>query len=219
MEKKDKIIETLSMVGSGIAAIFFLWWWIGEDIARFFLTIKLWELKLLHLVLPVGFLETWIERLEVRNMEEWGLLEMLVLGIVVNIPFLGYPVYRVIARARHVSASNPGAKFKRVMTMKTLMASEVKLWPCIAPMMNQNPLRESLTEGPWAMALKPLDYARKFRLLTDERDLNSLDRKKLEKLLISQLGRPYVGWKKMRKHERALAAISAAFAAGATKEA
>lgn len=103
--------------------------------------------------------------------------------------------------------------------MYSLKESEKDLWPYIYPVIKVDFMSASFEEGPYAMAVKPYDFAVKNGLLSDERNLNSLDKVKTEKLFVTQLDRLCTGgYDKLRKHEKALAAIFIAKGLGKKEE-
>lgn len=105
----------------------------------------------------------------------------------------GYYAYRVWRR-------NPGMGLRRVHDRKSLIKSEVRLWPWIAPVVDLELTEESIETGKWAMALPPVDFCRKYRLL-EGREVNKL---RAEKLFASQLGKLWEGPEKLTGHVRAL---------------
>jgi len=106
---------------------------------------------------------------------------------------------------------NPLGKFRRELSMDGIMASEQGLWSSIAPVVGLNIIEQDLRKGPWAMSMRPLDFARRYKLLDEE---NKLDIDRSEKLFASQLGRLWEGQSKMKAPTRALFAIFAAFGNG-----
>ncbi len=108
----------------------------------------------------------------------------------------------------------PSQRFKNKYSMKTLVKSEQKLWPAIAPVVNLDLVSEPIHEGKWAMAMRPVDFAKKYGLLDEE---NKLIRYKAEKLFAAQLGRLWEGHKKLNAYERALFAAFVAQACGDLK--
>lgn len=191
-----------------------IYYFFGNQIKFVYLTIKLWEIKAITLFYPSNELLSYIQIIEETPLKKWTLKEMGTVGkrvgMIANIPIialLGYFSYKLWV-------NNPMQKFRRVLTMNSLKASEQKIWPYIAPVVDIDLMKESFETGSYAMALRPYDFAVKYQLLLDENNVNSLDKVRSEKLFISQLGKLYDGVERLKKHEKALLAIFAAQACG-----
>lgn len=186
----------------------------GNQLATLYLTWKLIQLKIITLVYPSDLFLEYIRIIEERPVKEWTVAEITKvgnkIGYIVNIPILallGWMTYRVWSK-------NPLQRFKRVFSMQTLKESEQRLWPYIAPIVKTNLINEPFETGPYSMALRPYDFAKKYKLLEDERNVNSLEKNKAEKLFSSQLGKLWSGPEKLKKHELALLCIMAAHGCG-----
>lgn len=212
--KKDSANDTMMLIIIGVIAFMAFNYFFGEHIKSLFLTYKLIQLKLISYIVPSDYFTEAITYLETNRSKDVTLPTVMAVakrvGYIYNLPFLivlgywGYKIYK----------ANPSQKFKRVLSMQSLKESEQKLWPYIAPMVNVDLMKESFEKGPYALATKPYDFATKYHLLTDEKNVASLDTNKAEKIFISQLGKPFSGFDRMKKHEKALAAIFAANGCG-----
>lgn len=194
-----------------------IYYFYGDQIIRYYLTVKLWELKLIHSVYPTDGNAYLIDLIQTKTIRSWKLMMVVetgrYVGKMANIPFvliLGYLSYKVWKK-------NPLQRFKRILNMDTLKQSEQRLWPYIAPVVNLKLIDEPFDKGPYAMAMRPYDYAVKNKLLHDERNVGSMDKIKAEKLFISQLDKLWAGFNRLRKHEQALFAIMAAHGCGDKK--
>lgn len=210
----NDLFLVMIVIGAACAAIYYFF---GNHIKLVYLTIKLFELKIITLFYPANDLLQFIDIIEKTPLKEWTLKDLTVVGkrvgYIANIPIialLGYFAY-------NLWKNNPMQKFRRVLTMQTLKESEQRIWPYIAPVVHIDLMKESFEKGPYAMALRPYDFAVKHKLLLDERNVNSLDKVRAEKLFVSQLGKLYGGFERLKKHEQALLAIFAAQACGEKK--
>lgn len=113
------------------------------------------------------------------------------------VPLFGVPIAWFTYK---IWRQNPGNRFRRVHTRDSLVASEVRQWPWIAPIQGLNLIHEPIDKGPWAMGKPPLAFARHYRLL-DGKVVNKL---RAEKLFASQLGPLWEGPSKLPPHVRAL---------------
>lgn len=59
-------------------------------------------------------------------------------------------------------------RFKNKFSMNRLKAIEHENWPQITPVTNLNLVKQDLDEGPWAMAMTPLQFAKKNNLVREE---------------------------------------------------
>jgi intracellular multiplication protein IcmP len=109
-------------------------------------------------------------------------------------------------------------KFCKVYSMKTLRSQEQENWPSIAPVVKQDLINTSIDEGPWAMALSPMEFARKYHLLkkndllldsnTPGQEMTaSLKKADAKRVFTMQLGPIWEGFQHCQPHVLALAAI------------
>lgn len=83
--------------------------------------------------------------------------------------YMRYPVILVlIVLALVLYTSNITLKFKRAHNMNTLRAQEQHNWPAIMPIIKEDLVSQDVNKGPWAMALTPMEFARKYDLLKKE---------------------------------------------------
>lgn len=192
------IIFALFIAGWGIS---YLW---GNEIMSACIQVKLFWVNLYkHIFSSSENLNTAYNGLTIYTPKEWSYGRMSSLSDSINIfiapPFMilfGLYAYKIISK-------NPVNKFKRKLDRQKLSESEVKEWPWIAPVLKLNLVKESIIEGPWAMALPVLPFCRKFRLLAEN---NKLDRERAEVLFITQLGQLWQGPDALPMHARALLA-------------
>ena len=61
------------------------------------------------------------------------------------------------------------ARFLTTFTMGLLSESQQDLWSQYTPIMGQNLVDTDINKGPWAMALRPLDFAEKYNIIFPEK--------------------------------------------------
>lgn len=213
-DKKDGSDDFIWITGALVLVVLIIWYFFGEEIKQFYLTVRLIQLKIITTFLPLNQLLEYIYLIENNKVSKWSFEEISEVGGTVSyfvntIPSLliGYWGYKVWDK-------NPTKKYKRVLNMHTLKQSEVKLWPYIAPVLDVDFMKEDFFKGPYAMAMKPYNFCLKYRLLMEEKNLASLDKVKASKLFVAQLGRPYNGIASLKKHEKAFISICAAHGLG-----
>jgi intracellular multiplication protein IcmP len=63
--------------------------------------------------------------------------------------------------------ADPSRLFRRIFSARDLLARNIHLFPCIAPALRRNLLKEPLHEGPWATARSPTRFVADHGLLLD----------------------------------------------------
>lgn len=173
----------------------------GEAIAKYHLFMRGLWVDLGNLILPwkpfakMGVaLDTfspreWIESGQIKQISRdlrWFMF--LPLGTL-----FGFYAYRVWAK-------NPARGLRRKMDREMLVKSEVRLWPWIAPVQSLDLVAIPVDEGKWAMARMPVDFAKRYRLLSGP----NVHEVRTEKFFASQLGKLWEGPEKLPTHMRAL---------------
>jgi len=127
--------------------------------------------------------------------------------------WLKYPVIVVLLIFAYLlKFKHPGDQFRRIFTMKRLCSTEVALWPSITPIMDENLTKTPLDQGPWAMAMRPLDFCKEHKILQTSQDkvgkktweVNSSE---AEGIFSQQLGPLWNGLERQPIHIQALAII------------
>lgn len=200
------------------------WYFFGQRLGVVYLWIKTGEYYLLkgtlvHLI----FENAWathvapIEYILKRDIKGPLTLEMLnAAGRGVGYFSRYYYILLLAYLTWHVVSKNPTQKFRRIHSMKTLVLSESRLWPAIAPVSKLDLIKQDIAKGPWAMSRKPYEFARYYKLLDEG---NKLNRDRAEKLFAMQLGKLWEGSSKLPSYARALFACFAAQACGGIEDA
>jgi intracellular multiplication protein IcmP len=140
--------------------------------------------------------------------------------------YLRYPAAIILTfLAIYVYRHHLLMRFTQRYNTKTLATQETKNWPQIKIVSKLDLLSQDLDSGPWAMAMTPLQFAKKNKLIqvefadrTESQFSKTevpeftilLDKMRTERAFIAQLGRPWQGVEKMAAHRRAIFAIFAA---------
>ncbi len=122
-----------------------------------------------------------------------------------------------------VYVSDIRSKFKSTYSMEKLVQTERVNWPQITPVVSLNLVEEDIDSGKWAMALTPLQFVKKHKLITLHQVESKLKYKshslpqtmklienKANTVFASQLGKPWMGIDNLAIHTKALFAIFAA---------
>lgn len=115
--------------------------------------------------------------------------------------------------------SDVTVKYRRRHTMTTLREQEQKNWPAIMPVIKEDLVDMDVNSGPWAMAMTPMEFARKYQLLkksdvlldstsTPGMEMTAgLRRGDAKRIFTLQLGPSWDGFDRCPVHVRALAAV------------
>jgi intracellular multiplication protein IcmP len=133
--------------------------------------------------------------------------------------FVRYPVMVVlIILSYFLFKSDLTVRYKKTHSMKTLREQEQNNWPAISPVVNEDLIEADINVGPWAMALTPMEFARKYDLLK-KNDLilenatpglemtAGLRRGDAKRIFTLQLGPFWNGFDNTPLHVQALAAV------------
>lgn len=137
--------------------------------------------------------------------------------------YLRYPIgLYLIFLSFMVFKTNVQMRLKKKYDMQSLAIQEETIWPQIKITTKVDILNEDLDSGPWAMAMTPMQFAKKNKLVTVEfADRSSsqfakmqapeykvtLNRVRAERAFSVQLGRTWQGVEAMVPHRRAIFAI------------
>jgi intracellular multiplication protein IcmP len=218
-----------------IAAIFIfvaaIWYVFKRQIVSFYLQIKLQEIWLIsHFThrlddVRTAILTTDPLKFSFDDVTRIGSL----VGDYLRIPF----VLIIVVLAFIIYFSNATRVFKRAYDMHALADAEKVNWPQITPVLKLNLVKQDIDKGPWAMAMTPMQFCKRYKLLEEykvpvregglSRERNrievNLKRGQANKIFSMQVGPLWPGLEKLPPHSRALFAVFAARYAGDTKAA
>lgn len=133
--------------------------------------------------------------------------------------YMRYPlVGLLILFAVILYKSNILLKFRKNYDMKKLRAQEQYNWPAIMPVIKEDLVAQDINKGPWAMALTPMEFARKYQLLKKNDSFldkpepgmemtASIRRGDAKRVFTLQLGPYWDGFERCPPHVRAVAAV------------
>jgi intracellular multiplication protein IcmP len=133
--------------------------------------------------------------------------------------YIRYPVAVIlVGLAFFLYKSDITLKFRKSYDMKKLRAQEQYNWPAIMPCIKQDLVDIDINEGPWAMALTPMEFARKNGLLRKDDALldnpvpgeemtAAVRRGDAKRVFTLQLGPYWDGFDHAPPYARALAAV------------
>lgn len=214
----------------GIAAIFLflfmIWVAFQKYIKTSFLFIKLYEVKFLLAIFPTAYLEKLYSIIlyAMANPDQVKFNDLWLIGGGVG-TWLSIPLaVLMFALAIIVYFANNVRVFKRIYSMKELARLEKVNWPQISPVVGLDLIKTDVDSGPWAMAMSPMQYCKRYRLLEEVRvqrqegmtrkDWDRVDailkRGQANKLFALQLGPLWRDVNALPPHAKALFAVFAA---------
>ena len=202
-----------------------VWYAFKPYLVTAYLTVKLYEVHYLNLLLSNRFIEQYRAILNaltspatldpiymLRLGDEVGVLIRLPLSILLGI--LAVAIY----------FGNTAHNFKSTYSIRSLVQHEKQTWPQLTPIVGLDLLKEDIDSGRWAMAMTPMQFCKKHRLIHEVRPERQpgMSRKQWNKvdvvlhkglanqLFVLQLGAVWSGAEHIPLYAQALFAIFAA---------
>jgi len=86
--------------------------------------------------------------------------------------YLAYPAALILGSLSILTYINHATlKYKKTYSMQRLIDQEVTDWPQITPIEKVDLVKQHIDKGPWAMAMAPMQFAKKHNLLIEERSI------------------------------------------------
>src|SRR3990167_2578453 len=231
--QEDQSTAILWIVAAVFVAGAVIWYLYKSYIITAYLDLKLYEINLLsfftsNLAGTKATIQSYLadpKSVSFQQVIDAGRAvgDYLRLPLVVILFFLAFFVYK----------SNLVRTYKRTYSMNELAKLEKTNWPQIYPVVNLDLVHTDIDTGPWAMALTPMQYCKKNKLLEEHKvqrkegmtreEWNrvevTLKRGEANKLFALQLGPMWGGVDRLPLHIKALFAVFAARIEADTKTA
>lgn len=198
---------------------FYIIWRVGhQHIVSIVFFINIVQAKLVSLFIGSGSLANDVYLMQTVDPASVDWNQMLDLTRSVG-NYIRYPIVVIlVGLAFFLYKSDITLKFRKSYDMKKLRAQEQYNWPAIMPCVNQDLVQVDINEGPWAMALTPMEFARKHQLLRKDDVLldnpvpgqemtAAVRRGDAKRVFTLQLGPYWDGFDRCPPHARALAAV------------
>lgn len=197
-------------------------WYFGHAyIVSFVYKIKLFQAEVMSLF--TSKLDPTIKQMRTQNLAQVSFQQMQVVSTTIG-DFMRYPIVVILGILAVLLYFNDiSTRFRRTYTMKSLAEAEQANWPQIKPILKLDLVSQDIDSGPWAMAMTPMQFAKKYKLLQEEpiilsdqtlrrraRPSVSVIRNKAKQVFTLQLGRYWEGTNALNDHTKALFAIFAA---------
>lgn len=193
-------------------------WYVGHQyIVSIVFQINLFQARIAQLILNTPILQNEINIMQTIDPAtvNWNQLVLLTTSVG---EYTRYPVIvMLLIIAFILYKSDITLNFRKAHNMSSLSAQEQTNWPAIMPVIGKDLVDMDINEGPWAMALSPMEFARKYNLL--KKDDVLLDKSKpgeemtagirkgdAKRVFTLQLGAYWEGFEHCPPHARVLAA-------------
>lgn len=126
----------------------------------------------------------------------------------------------LLLMALYLFKTHIGMRYTKKYSIDTLAKQEQNNWPQIAPVVNLDLVNTDIDKGPWAMAMNPMQFSKRYKLLTVELIVDrkapwrqegipkvTLLKDKAEQLFASQLGAFWTSPDDLNPYTKALYAV------------
>lgn len=198
--------------------LYLIWHYEHAAIVQFVFKINVLEAKFILLFVNDTYLENGIRYMNSTDPAQVSWAQFIeVLTRIGN--YVRYPVAGILClMAAYLYRSNIILKYKRAHSMKTLRAQEQANWTGIMPIIKEDLTKTDINQGPWAMALSPMEFAKKYQLLRkedpvldsqspDQENTAGIRRGDAKRVFTLQLGPYFDGFDRISDHAAALAAV------------
>lgn len=221
--QSDESSAILWILSGVFIALGVIWFNFKKQIIATYFTLKLWEINFLSLFTHnLDDVKTWITT---TNPASFTFEDMVKVGQAVGdylrIPF----VLLIFVLAFIVFFGSSARVFKKAYSMKDLVQAEKNNWVQIIPVAGLDLIKTDIDKGPWAMAMTPMQFCKRYKLLEEHRRQQpqegmmrkewnrievTLKRGLSNKVFALQLGPLWQGTQKLSPYARALFACFAA---------
>ncbi len=217
--------NTLWLLAMGFCIILFIWYKYHGIIVYSYLLLKKFQLLILmnlSWILPESIDEDVLSMLEFvianPDTEDFGIISYISHQTGKYLAVLQAAL--VAVSFRFVWRKNAQLQYNKKYSMMDLARQEQENWPKIMPITGLNLIDIDVNEGPWAMALSPLQFAKKHDLIKVETVLDrkspwktegvkkmNLQKDRSHQVFLKQMGALWEGEYELPDHRRALFAI------------
>lgn len=142
-----------------------IWYFANEQITWFVLKVKFYET--LFMSLFSGNAQNLLQVIKGAQDSPIGFSDLALLAKTSG-AYFAYPVAIIlVVLALILYFGNPIARFKKTYTMKRLFEAEKNNYPQIIPVSNVDLVSEHIDKGPWSMAMTPMQFAKRYKLLQE----------------------------------------------------
>jgi intracellular multiplication protein IcmP len=217
-QNSDDALAPLWITAFIFITSFIVWYFNHAIIVRFIFKLDIYQAQLVNLLWPGEPLANTIQYIQTLNPELvfWNDLILITEQVGNYMRYIYGAV--LIVLAFFLYQRDIIFKFCKVYTMNSLRAQEQENWPAICPVIKEDLIKADIDEGAWAMAMNPMEFSRKYRLLkrndllmepsTPGQEMTaSLKKGDAKRIFTMQLGPIWEGFDKCQPHIMAMSAI------------
>lgn len=208
-----------------IAGIFvvgvLIWWFYSDQIKYGYMKIKYWEMSAITFFVDDDqvnerkeLTRQAFEQGTTANLTKWEAAQL----ATVTGDYLRYPIgILLFLMAWFLYRGHATMRFNKSYNMDALARQEKGNWAQIAPVVDLDLIKEDIMKGPWAMAMNPMQFCKKYKLLKIEIEADkkaawkdegthkvTVIREKAAQVFASQLGPLWTGEANLPPHTRAI---------------
>lgn len=148
-----------------VCTLYIIWYSAHQAIVAVVFYLNVLQAKLVQLFVGGSQLSNEIYLMQTLDPATVDWAQLVMLTHLVG-DYVRYPITIILGiLAVVLYKSDLKLRFRKAHDMKTLRAQEQYNWPAIMPIVKQDLVSEDINKGPWAMALTPMEFARKYQLL------------------------------------------------------
>lgn len=201
--QNDNTMSTLLVAAALLVGSIFLIKTFGNDIMALFLSLRMIVVKAYLYLFTTEALTKAYDAIDIYTPKEWSFSDFSKMSGELRF-YIAVPLMLIfIPYAYRIYKKNPLNKYTRILNRESLCASEVGLWPWIAPVLKLNIIDQPLDEGDWAMSDIVLKFCQRYALLDKN---NVIIEENARKVFISQLGTVWNGVENLKPHQKAILA-------------
>ncbi len=212
-QKESGELDILWIIGAVLFTLGLIFILFRTEILTVILWIKYGELKIISFfVLNDDYqgLANWVNE-QNPNRVSFSELDLISreIGMTLQVPC----ILLCLFLATVIYFKHPESGFRDTETMDTLSEKMRGLFPALNIVAGLNLAKVNIDEGPWAMGLTPIEFAKKHKLMAQNIKTGKivLDHYKTKLVFTQQLAEPFPGVAQLKPHEKALFAIFAAY--------
>lgn len=214
----DDSLAPLYLMVIAVVVSLIVWYFNHTIIVKFVFKLNIWQAQLVDLLMPESPLTPLIQTMNALNPElvDWATLVEITRQIGLYTRYIYIAILAILAF--FLFQKDLSLKYSKVYSMNTLRTQEQENWPSISPVIKEDLIKTDIDEGPWAMGLNPIEFAKKYKLLkrgdylTDDAQPGSeqtagVRKTDAKRVFTMQLGPIWEGFERCQPHVKALAAI------------
>jgi intracellular multiplication protein IcmP len=214
----DNTLAPVLIGGFIIVVSLLLWYYQHTIIVRFVFFLNIIQARLVDFFVPGDPLSELIIYMKTVDYSkvDWNTLANVTNQVGIYVRYFYMTILIILAFILY--QKDLSHKFCKIYSMQTLSKQEQENWPSISPIVKESLAQQDIDVGPWAMALNPMEFAKKYHLLkqndllidsnTPGQEMTaSIKKGDAKRIFTMQLGPLWKGFEQCQPHVIALCAI------------